>query len=165
VKKFYIVVLFFVFSSSVFSDETGLEDGDISFGAGLGIPYGVLGANMNYKINSTFDVTAGLGLGYGAGVRVHPLGSKPNFRITAFYGTNVILAVKKSTGDEELERYQGFNLGIGYGKLSDGWDVDLVYAFAPQSAKDREKELESQGYRNTGDKVENRVTLSFGYHW
>ncbi len=154
-NKNYLVALLIFISSNVLAD-------DLSFGLGLGVPYGLFGVNMNYKLNDTFDATAGIGVGYGAGVRYHPISTNEKVRLTAFYGTNMLL--KKSTSST-VERFNGINIGIGYGALSDGWDVDLIYVFISQEAKDRVAELKSQGYIVEGGEPENQFTLSVGYHW
>lgn len=153
-KKFYIMA-FLLFSSS------NAYAGEVSLGAGLGIPYGVLGANINYQINEIFDLTAGAGAGFGAGFRVHPMSSK--FRITAFYGTNAFLKTTR-WGKEKIENFSGINIGIGYGAVSDGWDFDLIYAMLSDELKDRVTELQAQGYQLSGD-IDNKVAISFGYHW
>ncbi len=133
-----------------------------SFGIGMGIPYGIIGANMNYQINETFDVTVGAGLGFGAGIRYHPSEVNNKLRLMLFYGDNI--GFLHPTTDE-IETFSGMNFGIGYGSISDGWDFDLIYALASDEAIDRVNELESQGYRLTSGDTDDAIKISFGYHW
>ncbi len=142
-------------------NESEKSSGNFSVGIGLGIPYGVIGANINYQINDAFDLTLGAGLGFAAGFRYHPLKDTHKFRVTLMYGTNVVI---DSRATSDLELFGGINLGVGYGSISDGWDFDLIYMVASSDAKDRAKELELQGYSLSGD-PENGIKLSFGYHW
>lgn len=135
---------------------------DISAGIGAGVPYGVFGANINYQINDTFGLTVGAGLGFGAGVRYHPLKEVRDFRMTLYYGANTII---DDPVTNEYETYDGLSFGIGFGSLSDGWDFDLFYVVIPDEAKDRVDELELLGYQFSSGDTEDGVKLSFGYHW
>jgi len=158
VKKLLSLVLLLGLFSNSYSEE--MED-DVSFGIGLGIPYGVFGANVNYAASENVDLTAGGGFGFGAGLRYRPFGREDGIRVTAFYGTNSMLA---NPTTNETEKFSGMNIGVGYGPFSNGWDVDVMYIMIPASMKDRIKELESQGYVVSGDR-DNQIGFSFGYHW
>lgn len=152
-KKAIVIAWLLFIHTNVFAN-------DISFGAGFGIPYGLYGINMNYKINDTFDFTAAAGYGLGTGLRYHPIDSIKRFRITAFYGTNATLT---NSATDEKDKFSGLNFGIGYGSLSDGWDIDLIY-IASSDADDEVNKLESQGII-VSDYNENTLKISFGYHW
>ena len=157
-KKVILSILLLGLISNAYSEE--VVD-DVSFGIGLGIPYGVFGANVNYAASEYVDLTAGGGFGFGAGLRFRPFGHDEGFRITTFYGTNSMLS---NPTTNETEKFSGMNIGLGYGPFSNGWDVDVMYVIVPDSMKDRIKELESQGYTVTGDRG-NKIGFSFGYHW
>ena len=148
------------------SDIRGTEDSDfqspgLTVGAGLGIPYGVVGVNFNYPISQSFDFMAGLGLGAGVGFRYRPSIDNEKLRFTFMYGTNVAI---DDLSRDELETFPGFNIGLGVGSRSGGWDLDLIYMFISDEAKDRVTELESQGSAVDGS-TDNQIKLSFGYHW
>jgi len=134
---------------------------DLSFGIGFGIPYGgLVGVNADYKITKKIDLTAGAGLGYGAGFKYHPLHSIQEFRVTTFYGTNSSLT---NSATNEKETFSGFNIGIGYGSLKNGWGFDLIY-IVTSDADDEVDKLRAQSI-SIQDYNENSVKLSFGYHW
>ncbi len=113
---------------------------NVSFGAGLGIPYGVVSANINYQINETFDVFLGAGLGFGTDVKFHPFESNREFRLTAYSGTNAII-LEPTT--DEIERFSGLNLGIDYGSISDSRDFDLLFIPDIEDLEDRINGLEA----------------------
>ena len=141
--------------------ESGNPSSDFHIGAGFGVPYGLIGANLNYRLTDAFDLTLGAGYGFGAGVRYHPLAQKREFRLTLYYGDNTVI---DDPITDKYETYSDVSVGIGYGSPDGGWDFDLVYIFIPDDAKDRVDELESMGYTVSGD-TGNTVKFSVGYHW
>jgi len=146
-------------------DNTIAEPDNLSsafhFGVGFGVPYGLIGANLNYRLSDAFDLTLGVGYGLGGGVRYHPLADKREFRLTLYYGDNTVI---DDPITDKYETYSDVSIGIGYGSLDGGWDFDLVYIFIPEDAKDRIDELESMGYTVSGD-TGNTIKFSVGYHW
>lgn len=143
-------------------NESEKSSSNFSVGIGLGIPYGIIGANINYHLNDAFDVTVGAGLGFGAGFRYHPLKNNSKLRLTLFYGDNAGFS-HPITGD--IETFEGINFGIGYGSLSDGWDFDLIYLVVSDEAKNRITELETQGFTLSSGDTDDAIKISFGYHW
>lgn len=147
--------------ASSFSRES-TEPALISLGIGSGIPYGIIGSNINFSINQTLDLMAGLGFGYGVGIRLHPSSASPKFRLLAYYGTNAVL---DDPITDKLKRYEGMNIGIGYGSVSDGWDIDLIYRIVSDPVRERVEELEQAGYRTVSGDTDNSFKVSLGYHW
>ena len=90
-----------------------------SVGAGLGIPYGILGLNADLHAVDNVTVSAGIGstifahVGYEAGLRYSLLSPDHLFRprVSCFYGTNSVVYFDLR---EDLKRsYSGVTLGIG----------------------------------------------------
>ena len=152
-KKVVIIVLMFLVQPLAFANNT-------SVGLGFGIPYGVIGANISYKINETFDITAGAGAGFGVGLKYHPLDSIKEFRVTAYYGANAYLS---DATTRDIEIFNGLNIGIGYGSLLNGWDVDLMIVLT-SGIEDEIAELQDQEIA-VSDYNDYAPRLSFGYHW
>lgn len=89
------------------------HDGYVGFG--LGIPYGVLGVNMEYNINNYLYLSGGAGMAFDYGLAYngglvayfsHP-DKKWRPRISAFYGINSAGSYFSS------ETYPGITLGAG----------------------------------------------------
>lgn len=152
-KKITVIALLLLINSPSFAK-------DVSFGAGFGIPYGLLGANMDYIVNDTLDITFGAGLGFGAGIKYHPLTTLKEFRITTFYGTNATLT---NSATDESETFNGLNIGIGYGSLNSGWDIDLI-VIINSDIDDEIDKLQAQSIA-IEDYNDNEIKISFGYHW
>jgi len=109
-----------------------------SFGVGLGIPYGVLGANVDLNIAPNLNFSAGLGttvvagLGYCAGIKFFFAPLKKTFRprIGVFYGTNT--AIEYIGSSEDNKSFAGLNIGLGaqwmWGRAKvNGMDFDIIY--------------------------------------
>lgn len=111
----------------------------INSGVGFGIPYGVLGANLDLDLGAGFKGSFGLGStivagpGFSAGVKYFLGGPDRGFRprCGVFYGTNAI--IQRSAGIvDAYESYNGLNLVFGsevmFGSSrKHGLDFDLVY--------------------------------------
>jgi hypothetical protein len=105
-----------------------------SIGAGFGIPYGVLGINIEISIIDNLNITAGLGsvilnqgIGYNFGLKYYfdSFNEKTRFRISAYYGVNT---VKESSLNKT---YNGFTFGLGQRCMfgytrAHGFDMDLL---------------------------------------
>lgn len=137
-KKIILVLTFLLFASvSLAQDETSEtpEFDKNSWGLGFGIPYGVLGANIDVNVVDNLNLSFGLGTTVIAGVGYN-FGFKYFFtsventmrpRILAFYGVNAV----SSIGDD-TETYTGLSIGAGlqwmWGESkSSGMDVDIIY--------------------------------------
>ncbi len=88
-------------------------------GLGLGIPYGLLGANAELGLHPNLALTGGVGitpggLGWAVGARAYgpKLGSiRP--RLTALHGVVAILETQYWYGDSDYETITGNAIGIG----------------------------------------------------
>jgi hypothetical protein len=123
------------------------EENQFRLGAGRGVPYGRLGVNAEYRINSYASVGAGLGYfkhdgpGWALGAMFYPIKNDRTFnpRLTGYFGR--IGTVNWSDGSHE--GYLGGALGGGfewrvYKKLS--LDLDILYL-----AKDLPAGIKSNG--------------------
>ncbi|MFH1894135.1 MAG: hypothetical protein ABIK83_15810 [Candidatus Zixiibacteriota bacterium] len=113
-----------------------------TFGVGLGIPYGVIGVNVDFKVDDFVNLSAGIGstvfagLGYSIGMKyfITSPESAVRPRLSAYYGTNYVF-VREYYGidrDDEGETYNGLTLGIGLlfmmgNSRSNGFDIDIMY--------------------------------------
>ncbi len=133
-----MLVLSFLFTHLSFAQETELRDNSyVGIGAGLGIPYGVFGANVELSPIDYFSLSGGIGyapggLGYSVGARIYPLGRSHDFfpRIGGYYGT--VGYIQYIPGGKET--FDGFGVGAavvwwGEGKkISFDGEVLLVFA-------------------------------------
>jgi len=136
-KIILILVLLLFVSKSLAQDETSATSkiDKNSWGLGFGIPYGVLGANVDVNIVDNLNLSFGLGTTVIAGVGYN-FGFKYFFtsvensirpRILAFYGVNAASEI----GDDTAT-YTGLSLGGGiqwmWGETkSNGLDIDIIY--------------------------------------
>lgn len=143
-----------------------------TFGIGLGIPYGVLGINLDLKIDDYVNLSVGVGstvfagLGYSAGMKYFMTSPARMVRprLSAYYGTNTIF-VKEYVGldkDGEGETYSGLTIGFGFlfmmGETrSNGFDIDVMYNVTTSFDADEKR---SQGF--VFDEP-NHVKFSIGY--
>ncbi|MDP2549003.1 hypothetical protein [Oceanobacter sp. 4_MG-2023] len=148
---------------------------DLSFGLGLGTPYGgSLGTNLSYQLHDHIDTLAALGLnqdgaGWEVGARVYPSTAFSNhrdWRLTVLYGTNTVQEISTCNGyycKSDYESFNGLTLGIGWGTRAgyQGWGIDLLY-ITSSAADDRIDELQNRGYYLDDTP---RIDLSSGYQW
>ena len=142
-----------------------------SFGVGWGLPYGIMGGNLDYNILSNFDLSIGLGVSplsgfsFNLGGKLYLRSEEENFRprVSCYYGTNTMV---DETGyfdlEDDYKNYNGVTAGIGFsvyfGSLGRrGLEVDLLYRVSTEADIDG---LEAQGYDTEG--IE-KVTMSIGY--
>ena len=155
VGRFAVVLLFCaaVSPSMLQAQDRG------SFGFGIGIPYGVIGANAELNTGNYLAVSAGIGhtivagVGYSAGLRGYFRPPDAGFRPRAslFYGTAFV-------ADDLSEN--GLTVGIGGRSMfgatrRHGVDYDILLTVAP-SASSVEEEF-------GGESVGTPVKLSIGY--
>ncbi|MBI4429610.1 MAG: hypothetical protein HY562_10880 [Ignavibacteriales bacterium] len=144
-----------------------------SLGVGLGIPYGVLGANLDVNIVSTLYASMGIGTSALAGVAhnvglkyfVLPVSEAWRPRVSAFYGTNTlaeITIVSSGSSTTDRKKYLGLSLGIGVQWMwgdakSNGLDFDIIYIAT--------RGLDIEGLRNQGFAIDEptKVGFSLGY--
>ncbi len=97
-KKIFLVLLIvlvcsgLVFSQTVKNDKAEKQNALVSFGLGLGVPYGVLGGIVEFSPIKYVGITGGFGyavegIGYSVGLRIYPLGNRKWApMISAYYG-------------------------------------------------------------------------------
>ncbi len=137
---------------------------DASGGFGLGIPYGVVGGNMQVNLNDNFALSFGLGftpadVAYAVGARVylndssHPVRPRLGF----YYGTVAYEDIVYYNGwyfYEEEKNLDGTALGFGleFGRVGGvRFDGELIYI------------LSCQDYEV--DDLDSQVKISFGVHF
>jgi hypothetical protein len=161
-----LIILCFVQFSLAEESVAENKESYLNVGTGLGIPYGVLGINIEFNpnlpaaikesIHNYFSVSIGVGyspggISYSVGMRAYPMGRKKFYqpRISGYYGTVALL--KYGSGD--YDREDGFAFGGGvlikfYKNFS--LDFDALYIIPDEFADDIEG---------------SRVKISFGIHW
>lgn len=135
---------------------------NLRFGVGFGIPYGLVGANLEASPIKYVGLSGGAGftpggIGWAIGARLYPLGNNNDFnpRISYFHG--VVAIAEESAYNSSRKTYKnltgnayGIGLTIKDGKDRD-FDIDLIF---PQVSL-------SKGYeRKDGD---SDVKISIGY--
>ncbi|MEE9463981.1 MAG: hypothetical protein V3W14_00220 [Candidatus Neomarinimicrobiota bacterium] len=147
-----------------------------SLGVGLGIPYGVIGANIEYALENNINLTAGIGTtvfagsGYNVGVKYYlkDIGYTGRPRISAYYGTNALIAVTVFGGEDINETFSGLTLGFGQlwmwgDSKKHGLDLDLMYLLTTGSYDERKEEIEDQYYTTLEDL--GKIKISIGYRY
>ena len=148
---------------------------DTAAGPGIGIPYGILGINLNHKATDNIDLSLGLGTtildgsAYSVGAKYYFEKEESGVRLSAYYGTNAVIEANADCtglcfGFADYEKFEGLTVGIGWGRRpgKSGWDVDVMYVVTT-GADERIDELEAQGYEYTEGRSD--IGFSFGYHW
>jgi len=110
-----------------------------SIGAGLGIPYGVLGSNIDISVSPNVSLSGGIGTtflagaGYSFGLKYFLKSANSRFRprFSAYYGVNAIIAEGIGVASDATS-YTGLSLGLGaqwmWGKnKTTGLDFDIIY--------------------------------------
>jgi hypothetical protein len=141
-----------------------------SFGMGFGIPYGVLGANLDFNVAHNLNLTGGVGttvlagIGYNIGLKYFFTSVERSFRprISAYYGVNAIVVKEYGYKDDEGESYTGISLGLGaqwmWGEAkSNGLDFDAIYIATSGYDID---ELRAEGFEVDEP---GKVKVSIGY--
>ena len=144
-----------------------------NIGAGVGIPYGVVGINADFPIVKNFHFSWGLGttimsgIGYNSGIKYYLRSVKNSWRprILFNFGTTGILEVSDPSGKRK-KKYYSFSLGIGqkgmWGKTkTHGIDLDILYILGSEIFDDID-EYAGKGYAVNS---ESRTKLSVGYRY
>jgi hypothetical protein len=142
-----------------------------SWGVGVGIPYGAIGANLDCNIiPDVLDLSLGVGVYPWADDLAHNIGLKLYFaskeksfrpRLSCYYGTNTYVE-EPSWFSDEYTAYNGVTIGIGasvaFGRTHrHGLDFDLMYIASTKADLD---DLKTRGY-DTSDA--NDINISIGY--
>ncbi len=129
-------------------------------GIGFGIPYGILGFNLDINLISYLSVSAGFGttifagIGYATGIKayIRRPGKIWRPRLSAFYGVNGIYIDNIDTNYNE--KFNGITVGVGQLVTwqRHGFDLDFMYL------------VNSGLYDKYGDDY-NRFKISIGYRF
>lgn len=104
----------------------------LTFGIGVGIPFGGIGANVETMLSRHFSISLGMGiaagnLGWAGGIRAYPIGSdqKVSPRLSAYYGTVAVL----DFGDrEEVDEGVAYGVGLSWrNQPNTRIEFDLLY--------------------------------------
>jgi len=128
----------FLFSISIYSQQISKEKEPLnnSFGIGIGVPYGIIGGNIDLNIISNINGSFGLGTtyfsgaSYNVGLKLFFTNALQVFRPRAFifYGIN---SVDKYERTDDNNSYSGLSFGLGsqflWHKTKWGFDFDVVY--------------------------------------
>lgn len=128
-----------IFSTMVYA-EGAVDDiePDFRLGAGIGIPYGGVGVNLETALVKYVAVAVGLGLnktgaGWSLGARLYPFGREVRLspRIAAYHG---IIGIIEKPGSEDAKKSgnaygAGFDWNLNRGALSrkDSIDFEVLY--------------------------------------
>lgn len=128
-KIFLVFIIILMVSGLVFSQKEQAEKKkmSISIGAGLGIPYGVLGCGIELTPIEQLGITGVIGyalegIGYSFGIRVYPMGDRPwTPMISGYYGVvGVILSSETFTGG-------AIGGGVKYKKRKYSLTAEILY--------------------------------------
>ena len=137
--------------SAIVAAEAAEGVSETSWGAGLGIPYGVLGVNVESGAQTRLSVGVGaalVGLGWNVGVK-HYLSDPPtedtgSASLCLYYGTNAIIV---QPGPDEL--LEGFTVGFGW--TAGHFDIAMLWPLGvdiPEGAEEEGAPVKlSIGYR------------------
>lgn len=165
--KSLLTIAMIVMAAQVMAQDSGSEKKN-SFGVGLGVPYGVLGANVDVNVLPNLNVSAGVGttviagIGYNAGFKyfISPSENKFRPRVSAYYGINGAAELKGGPSNGK-KTYRGLSIGGGFqwmwGDRTSGLDCDIIYLAT--SGLDIDK-LKDQGYSVTDP---GKIKISIGY--
>lgn len=146
-----------------------------SFGAGIGVAYGVFGINGEMSLFDYFSLSAGAGTtifagpAFAGGGRIYfrPRDKKWRPRVSAHYGTNSFIYV---TGADNIkEKFKGLTLGAGflnsYGvNRRSGFDFEIVYLASRGNFDTRWEEIKSSYDEVTVNEwAAGRIKILFGY--
>lgn len=159
-------------SSSVYAQNAGSVD----IGAGLGIPYGIFGGNVeifvidNLSLHASLGTTFLAGAGYGAGVQYY-FGEEDSWspNISLHYGTYGVIGdiddKRTSISDLEDEKFEGLVIGAGVRKMwgKHGLSIGGHYIL-DSDLEDKQNELEDVGYEfEDGGLGASKFKISLGY--
>ena len=152
-----------------------------SVGIGLGVPYGILGFNIDFTVANNLNLSGGIGTTIFAGVG-YSIGAKYFFRdvghtwrprVLIFYGINSMIYTEIYTEDysgevDESWKYSGLTLGIGqqwtFGESKrHSFDLDLMYLATQGDFHDKKEKLEDEGYDITGGDAKIKISLGYRY--
>lgn len=146
-KSTIIIVACIISITTSFSQNTHLssQEGELSFGLGIGLPYGAIGVRFGKNVIDGLNLYGGIGyqfvgIGYSLGVlKDFKSNSATQFYINGMYGSNAAIKV---VGLEEYDKiYVGPSFGFGIKvnsrrKEGNFWDIGLLVPFRSSSFQD-----------------------------
>jgi len=176
-NRFYLLILLIFSCSHSFANEDQGGDSGLSLGVGIGIPYGILGVNAEYRPIDLIGITGCVGTAIIIGGMAKCVGASiymPNAkkslapRLSVIYGSNGLLIADKD-GDLEVSVHDGLSIGGGIvaGTAHHRVTLDLMIIISSE-VFDEEDKLEAQGYEISGGALPafmNRVKTSVGYRY
>lgn len=163
-----IGTLLLILNKTAFAEEPPQSNTNpFRLGVGLGVPYGVLGFNLSFRVNDLLEASGGYGSagdgfkGWAVGGRVYPFPELKRFRprLAAFYG--VVGRVRQQVnieGDRKtIDVFEGFALGGGFEwKYFPRHSLDLDIHYSTGEAPEK---------YNTEDERDWSISLGYGYHF
>jgi hypothetical protein len=167
-RLFFYSVTCILFSLSTQAQEAPIVNQN-TIGVGLGIPYGILGFNVDVNIAPNVNFTGGIGtavvgVGYNLGFKYFFADASKSLRprVLAVYGTNSILQVTNASSFDKA--YTGLSLGGGVQYMwgesqTSGVDFDIIYIATSG--------LDVNDLKNQGIIVEepSKIKISIGYRY
>ena len=162
-----IGTLLLMFNKTAFAEEAPQSKTDpFRLGVGLGVPYGILGLNLSYRINDLIEASGGYGSardgfkGWAIGGRIYPFSELKRFRprLAAFYGVVGRVTVEDNATDTNrtIDVFEGFALGGGFEwKFFSRHSLDLDLFYSTGEAPEEYKTDDSH----------RRISLGYGYHF
>jgi hypothetical protein len=161
-----LIIILLSFNCAFAEEDLQIGTDPFRLGVGLGIPYGLIGFNLSFRVNSLIEATAGYGTArngfkaWAVGGRLYPFKDLDKFRprLSALWG--IVGTVRQDLLNDEhrtIDVFEGFAIGAGF-----DWtfferhsiDLDLFYASARKS---RRYGLESEDHST--------VSLGYGYRF
>jgi hypothetical protein len=139
-----------------------------SMGIGFGIPYGILGVNVDFKLYKNLYCTAGIGTGiyitpmFNIGSKLYLRASNHQWRprLSVNYGNTGMIYFEGSSNKSIRESFSGFSIALGQQwtlGITRAWgiDCDILYILDDSRLENRMNELKNAGYEfdvaNTGN--------------
>lgn len=168
-QKLFIFTIWLLLAPLAMANEAQTTEPTPQFSIGLGIPYGLVGANAEIATSELVSVSGGLGIGFaqpafalGAHVKVPNTSSKFVPRFSAYF-SNLVAALEECDYYEssscEREQFAGTAVGVGF--IATHFQMEFLFVRSP-SFEARKRELEDEG--SEFDDGSN-LTLSLAYRF
>lgn len=165
-KKAFVLLLFALLVGASFAcaAEVGSKNNErFRAGLGIGVPYGVLGGNLEVFPVNLISLFLGLGAtpagaGWSIGARLYPFGSQKQFnpRLSVLHGVVAYLETKYWYGTSTYETIDGNALGLGFDWIfSNKYSLDFDVVFLDYSLP--------AGAKEQGGKT--KISIGYGYHF
>lgn len=156
-----------IINKTAFAEEPPqINTNPFRLGVGLGVPYGVLGFNLSFRVNDLLEASGGYGSagdgfnGWAVGGRIYPFPELKKFRprLAAFYGVVGRVRQEDIEGDRKtIDVFEGFALGGGFEwKYFPRHSLDLDIYYSTGEAPEKYT-IEDEHNRS--------ISLGYGYHF